>query len=90
LDRLIDEPSPELAEEHIVWCRILRVQFQSDPLEILHRVFATVLQILPALWGQGIAVAGESAVLLPVFQEAPLDALAGLGEALFRPGGGRR
>jgi hypothetical protein len=68
---------------------VLGVVLEARPLEVLDGVLTAILQHLAALHAERVAVDGYPAVRLPVVEEAPLHAEAGLAEAGLGRAGGR-
>ena len=61
--------------------RVLRVQLEHRPLEVLHGIgLAVYLGALLHLPGDGIALPGEAAVGLPVLEKPSPDRVSGFGE----------
>lgn len=83
IEPLTQDVPTEIAEQDIVRRCVLRVVFHPHALEILHGVFPAVLQQLAPLVTEGVAVAGEATMPLPVVEEPAPCADARLGEALL-------
>ena len=71
----------KLGEQYVIWRSVLRVRFEHGALEVLHAVgLAIQIARFRELVGDGIALLGEAAVLLPVGQECATYTLACFGE----------